>query len=272
MSKRIISGLVGAAFVLALLCFDQSYPAFLNLCTAAVSFLAIRELFAVINVPLKSWQAIISLIFAVALPLFSNNICQQTWWYIYTVGTFAGAMLKPEIKLKDICAIYMMTGVIAFSLAHIIMLRDFGREYGTFYAMLGLAVAWMSDTGAYFSGKMFGKNKLCPEISPKKTIEGFFGGIVVCVISLVLIAFIFNNFIFASKCQINYVWIIIIGLIGSPISAFGDLCFSMIKRRCKVKDFGNLMPGHGGVLDRFDSVIFTVPFVYIFVNIIHIIK
>ena len=151
-------------------------------------------------------------------------------------------------------------------------LRNFGGEYGSFYVFLALAIAWISDTGAYFSGKFFGKSKLCPEISPKKTLEGFVGGILFCLTCVILTAFIFNNFVFPEKQKINYVLVIALALIGSLISSLGDLCFSAVKRRCGVKDFGNLMPGHGGVLDRFDSVIFVVPYVYLFLKFIPIIS
>ena len=126
-------------------------------------------------------------------------------------------------------------------------------------------------SAAFFTGTFLGKHKLCPGISPKKTIEGFIGGIITCIISLVTIACVFNNLIFPEKQFINYALIIILGLFGSPISALGDLCFSAIKRRYGVKDFGNVMPGHGGILDRFDSVIFVAPYVFLFLRFIKII-
>ena len=89
---------------------------------------------------------------------------------------------------------------------------------------------------------------------------------------MILIGFIFNNFIFANKISINYIELIILGLIGSPISIIGDLCFSVIKRNCHVKDFGNVIPGHGGILDRFDSLIFVAPYVYLFIRYFNIIS
>ena len=87
-----------------------------------------------------------------------------------------------------------------------------------------------------------------------------------------MISIAFNSYIFTSKHQINYPVIVFLGLTGSLIATLGDLCFSVIKRKCNVKDFGNIMPGHGGILDRFDSVIFTVPYVYILVKLIPIIN
>ena len=116
-----------------------------------------------------------------------------------------------------------------------------------------------------------GKNKLCPEISPKKTIEGVIGGVAVCVFSLILIGLLFNNLMFYNRYRINYILLIFMGIIGSLVSALGDLCFSAIKRSCHIKDFGNVIPGHGGILDRFDSVIFVVPYVYLFLKLFPVI-
>ena len=152
-----------------------------------------------------------------------------------------------------------------------ILLRDFGKEYGCFFVLLALCIAWLSDTGAYFCGKFFGKNKLCPSISPKKTVEGFLGGVSVSVFSTLFVTVIFDLFVFAGNVGVNYIKIVVMALIGALISVLGDLCFSAVKRKCGVKDFGSLMPGHGGVLDRFDSVIFVIPYVYIFVRLIPII-
>lgn len=180
-------------------------------------------------------------------------------------------VIRPQFRLKDIAFTYSMAIIISISMGTISMLRNLGGIYGSFYVFLALVTAWMSDTGAYFCGKFLGKNKLCPEVSPKKTIEGFFGGIITCIVSLMIIACIFNNLIFPEKQHINYFLIIIMGLIGSIISTLGDLCFSIIKRKYGVKDFGNLVPGHGGILDRFDSVIFVAPYVFLFLKFIKII-
>lgn len=271
MSKRIVSGVTGAVFALMVLFFNQNFLILLNLITALIAILAMREIFSVMNISKLFIITVPTLIFVPVLPIFESGKTWNIAWYIYTLWMFSVMVIKPSMKLKNVIMTYAMAMLISISLSKIIELRDFGGEYGSFFVLLGLAIAWMSDTGAYFCGKFFGKNKLCPEVSPKKTIEGFIGGIITCIISMIIIAFIFNNFIFPQKHQINYVLIVILGLIGSPISALGDLCFSVIKRKCGVKDFGTLMPGHGGILDRFDSVIFVVPYVYLFLKLIPII-
>ncbi len=120
-----------------------------------------------------------------------------------------------------------------------------------------IILIWTNDTFAYLVGKNFGKNKLFPSISPKKTIEGFVGGMIFTVICGLLLA---NYYINANS---PYIWIII-ALIVSVFSTIGDLIESKFKRSAGVKDSGKIMPGHGGILDRLDSIIFVVPFIYLF--------
>ena len=128
----------------------------------------------------------------------------------------------------------------------------------------------MSDTGAYFSGYFFGKHKLAPKISPKKTIEGAVGGVIVCLISYVVLGMIFS---FIAKrmginISVNYITLIVTAPIVSLLSIVGDLSASIIKRHQGIKDFGNIMPGHGGVLDRFDSVFYVAAVLFLLNNFV----
>lgn len=272
MRKRIISGVVGAAFAIFVLFFGQSYPAILNLITAVIAALAMSEIFSAMDILKMQIITIPTYIFTAFMPAFGYGISWHVVWYIYSIWIFSAMLLKPDLKLEHITVTYALAMLISISLSCVINLRNFGGKYGNFFVLIALCIAWMSDTGAYFCGKYFGKNKLCPEISPKKTIEGFIGGIVVCVISTVMVTFLLSIFIFKRNITVDYFWVAVISLVGSMISAIGDLCFSMIKRKCGVKDFGTLMPGHGGILDRFDSVIFVVPYVYIFLKIVPVVN
>ena len=170
-----------------------------------------------------------------------------------------------DTRVEDVAMVFMMSIGIPLSLSSAIYLRDNnGYTMGLFYLLLALCCAWYSDTGAYFVGRAWGKHKLCPQVSPHKTVEGLVGGLVTCILLNLLTAFIFQKVsgYLGVPLQINYLRLLLISPLASLISVLGDLSFSMIKRGFSIKDFGNIMPGHGGVLDRFDSVLFTLPFIY----------
>ena len=142
-----------------------------------------------------------------------------------------------------------------------ILLRD--AQNGFFLLILTVFAPWVTDTFAYFTGRFFGKHKLIPEISPKKTIEGSLGGILFCVIASVLYALLIERFA-ASVDSTRVFGAVIVGLVIGVVSQVGDLILSTIKRRYGVKDYGFILPGHGGILDRFDSVIGVMPLMLIF--------
>lgn len=136
------------------------------------------------------------------------------------------------------------------------LVRILCMDKGRYFIMAPFVAAFMSDIGAYLIGCSMGKHKLCPLISPKKTVEGLVGGIVFAALGMMAYGFILQHF-FALK--VNFLYIAIYGLIGSLCGVFGDLSFSVIKRQTGIKDYGKIFPGHGGILDRFDSVIVVAP-------------
>lgn len=143
-----------------------------------------------------------------------------------------------------------------FSFVKLILMMENGRLL-IWYVLLG---AFASDILAFFIGSKFGKRKLCPDISPKKTVEGSIAGIIGVVISYIVLTIIANTYF---GLTINIWGIILVGIIAAIVGQFGDLTASAIKRFCKIKDFGSIMPGHGGILDRLDSVMFVAPVIYI---------
>lgn len=147
-----------------------------------------------------------------------------------------------------------------FSFVKLILIMPQGRLL-IWFVFLG---AFASDTFAYLIGTKFGKTKLCPDISPKKTVEGSIGGIIGVVLSYLILTYIANKFF---AMNIKYIYIIMAGVIAGIAGQFGDLSASAIKRYCNVKDFGNLIPGHGGILDRFDSILFVAPVIYMFLKL-----
>lgn len=134
---------------------------------------------------------------------------------------------------------------------------------GMLLVFFPLCISFGSDTFAFFAGLLFGKHKLTP-VSPKKTVEGAVGGLVGGVIGTALMMAV-GSYVLADAFW-NFELLALFGLVGSAISQIGDLSFSVIKREFGVKDYGNLLPGHGGVLDRFDSVTFVAPFVWLVLN------
>lgn len=159
-----------------------------------------------------------------------------------------------------------MGGAFFFSVLIPYFLSSFTRlhelELGNYLILLPLVVAFTSDAFALFAGMAFGKHKLAPDLSPKKTVEGAVGGFAGAIVCCLIYGLVMQ---FGFQMKVNYLCLILYGALGSVISQIGDLSFSYIKRQYKIKDFGNIFPGHGGVLDRFDSVIFCAPLIEILV-------
>ena len=175
------------------------------------------------------------------------------------VAIFA-EMMASNMRLSfDKAAVCFAAGVIIPLLLGAIV-RLHNTEEGRFYILIPFVLAFLSDTGAYFAGLRFGKHKLAPVISPKKTVEGVAGGVVGAVVGMVIYCLVLQ---LGFGFKVNYLFAVLYGILGSGAGVFGDLCFSVIKRQTGIKDYGNLFPGHGGVLDRFDSNIVVAPLVEI---------
>jgi phosphatidate cytidylyltransferase len=135
------------------------------------------------------------------------------------------------------------------------------EELGFYYSWIIWAGSWVNDTFAYFTGMAFGKHKMAKVLSPKKTIEGAIGGIVMTTIIATVFGYFLNTLAHIDQPEMPLVFMAA-GAISSLLGIIGDLSASAIKRNHNIKDYGKLIPGHGGILDRFDSVIFTAPAVY----------
>lgn len=135
------------------------------------------------------------------------------------------------------------------------VVRILNMENGRYLVLLPFVMTMVPDSGAYFVGCAIGKHKLAPEISPKKTVEGVVGGVVTGILAMLLYAFILQRL----GLTVNYLYAAVCGLLGAVGSVVGDLTFSTIKRQNGIKDFGALLPGHGGALDRFDSTVLVAP-------------
>lgn len=184
---------------------------------------------------------------------FAHKILVVFVFYLAVIAVFS----KGKKDVSTMAMVYVTVGFIVNGFSSIVLLRDY--QYGQYIYLLVFICPWMTDIFAYFTGYFFGKHKLIPDVSPKKTVEGAIGGIVFCTLALVLYGFVMTVVIDGIKA--NYLAFICVGIVLSVVSQCGDLVFSLIKRKYGIKDYGKLMPGHGGILDRFDSVIASAPFV-----------
>lgn len=167
-----------------------------------------------------------------------------------------GEMMLSGMKLTfDKTALCLIAGLV-LPLLFGSVVRIHAGDYGRFFILVPFAMAFLSDTGAYFAGLKFGKRKLAPTISPKKTVEGVIGGVIAAMAGMLIYCAVLQ---FAFGLKTNYLAALLYGFVGAFGGVFGDLCFSVIKRQTGIKDYGNLIPGHGGILDRFDSMMVVGP-------------
>jgi len=174
---------------------------------------------------------------------------------LLTVSVFS----EGKVPVDKVCVAFTTCAYIITGFISIIQLRS--MKHGSIIYLLVFIAPWVTDTFAYFCGRLFGRHKLIPSVSPKKTVEGSIGGTVFCILGCVLYRFILQ---WMGNEGLPRIWIFaVLGFIVSIVSQIGDLMFSLIKRRYGIKDYGIIFPGHGGVLDRFDSVIATAPLLLI---------
>ena len=165
------------------------------------------------------------------------------------------------LSFTDMSAVFAAGLAVPLALSCLLRLRM--MPYGGGMVLIPLVAAFCSDSAALFTGMACGKHKLAPLVSPKKTVEGAIGGLVGGMVGMVIFRIVF---FFCTVHSLNILWCMLLGLVGAAMGQLGDLSFSAIKRQCGIKDYGRLLPGHGGVLDRFDSVIFAAPVIWLIVS------
>ena len=186
---------------------------------------------------IHAYLLLLLLLFAVAL--FSEMMMDHVKVRISMLGEcFLGGFLVP----------FLLTAVV----------RILTLKLGRYFALIPFIIACVNDAGAYFVGMRWGRHKLAPVVSPNKTIEGMLGGIGAAVVSMLVYCLLLQ---IVEDFRINYFYALIYGVVGACAGVFGDLCFSIIKRQTGIKDYGNLIPGHGGVLDRLDSLMTVAPLI-----------
>ena len=266
MKQRIISALFGLVILFAV--FSLFETIVLNAVVAAIIVLALHELFTAAGERHTS-ISYLAMGFGATIPFFKTWMLERALPAVCFLFAFVllCALLRHhrDVKAERMGFIFCFTILIAFSTTCFVYLRDFfGLRIGFYAVLVTLVGAWMSDTGAYFFGLAFGRHKLAPEISPKITVEGALGGILAALVSQGLVAFGYSFYCakVGAAFSINLPLLLACSPLISVVSIIGDLSASVMKRQFGIKDFGHIMPGHGGVLDRFDSVLLVIPFVY----------
>ena len=262
MKTRIITAVIAIAIFLPILIFSDTIA--LPIAMAICSAIAVFEITSCIGLKQAYPLTAPLYLYALGYPFFiryaesielvrqvTTAVCLVTALYFFAILTFS----HWKYKLADVSICFMTVFYILAGFNSIMILRDF--ELGGTYVYLTVFIgAWVTDTFAYFCGMLFGrggKHKLIPDVSPKKTVEGSIGGIVFCILAMLLFGLVVNNL--SDTLHANYLFLVIGGVLASVVSQIGDLCMSVIKRTYGIKDYGKLFPGHGGMLDRFDSVI-----------------
>lgn len=281
MRQRLSSAAVGIVVGIAILFFYNTI--ILNIVMSMLILLALNELFNATKYSQFKTLVVMAYIYGAAVPFFSylktrvqlNIIC-----YAFVLILFIYLLYNHNrVKIEQAGVTLLFASLIAFSFSCIIAIRNYYAVHininlGLFYILLVFFGAWFSDAGGYFVGRFFGKHKMAPYVSPKKTYEGAAGGFIMSAVAFIISALVYIFYCgkIGVAIQINYTALIILSLLCSATSIIGDLSASLLKRECGLKDYGNILPGHGGVLDRFDSILFVAPLVFFFVQIFPVVR
>ena len=274
MFKRILTGVIAFCFVLVPVLFFAD-TVVLPIAVALFTIIATYEVLHCVGLHKNLWVSAPLYLVSAALPFgiryfaigsvlaLPMALCVVL---IYLLATAVFSHGKTDIRDVSTSLVLWLYTLIGF--AGLIIIHDFIRG-GQYFYLLAFVGAWVTDTFAYFTGMLLGKHKLIPDVSPKKTVEGAVGGVVFCTLSFVVFGLLYNRFWLADGDEaIPLLAMAIVGFIVSIVSQIGDLSLSLLKRKYGIKDFGKIFPGHGGVLDRFASVlavsiILTVSFVFL---------
>ena len=264
--KRVASGLIGFPIVACILIFGNKY--LIDIMFAVIAILGFHEY----NNALKTKANLVTWVGYIASALIAFIHIIPTQYLVNIIGVLIPTtilILFLQIIITDMKTNIVDIALTFFGICYITIFLLFipvlmGGENGKLFIWYVMFAAWGTDTFAYIVGKRFGKHKFS-KISPKKSIEGCIGGTVGSLIFIVAYTIILNTYFGMS---INYIAIVPIAILLSIIGQIGDFAASTIKRYVGIKDFSNLIPGHGGMLDRIDSIIFIAPFAYFLLKLI----
>lgn len=259
LKKRIITGIFIVIYIASMIYIGGW---FYNLSVLVFAFIGMHEIYNAFRSggyrPAKSVGYISIVIFYYFL-ITNQDLGGILTIILATITSLSIPIFDQERSPVDVALTilgFIYPGVISLCL---IFLKNSCGNYGDYLVILTYLTTWSSDTFAYFIGSKFGKNKLSPAISPKKTIEGSIGGLAGSTVAGIIIGSFYNSYFNVDLALVHY---LVIGLLSGIFGQLGDLTASCIKRYCGVKDFGKILPGHGGLMDRFDSILFTMPIIF----------
>lgn len=289
MKKKVIAGIICALAGISVVALRNVAAWLFPLAAAVVSIMATYEINHALGIKNKVMNILTGIV-SFAIPM-----CFGFREEILSAGAKLGLSLNPvyflllyglicfiimltdfeNIKFHDTAAVIVTTWGIPFAVTVLLYCNEIDKifpnagytnQHGLFFILYVMFCAWITDAFAYFAGSFLGKHKLSPKISPKKTVEGAIGGVVGGIVSTLILYAIFEHFIFEAPHG-RYLEVALVSAVLCAVSMCGDLTFSVLKRNCGVKDFSNLVPGHGGVMDRFDSEVFVLLTFYAVINI-----
>ena len=257
MKTRILVGVVGLPLLLLVLLVMP--PIATGILIAAMSVIAVYELLVGTGLVTDIRLVAVSALMALFIGIWSSGYREWEAFllasWLYFMAMF-GLMIASHAKLEfqQVCISAFSAIVVPVMLSA--LTRILTLDYGRFYILLPLILSFGTDTAAYFVGISFGKHKMAPVISPKKSWEGAAGGVLGGIVLMLAYVLILN---LGFKLEVSYGAAVVYGIMGAVTCVLGDLSFSVIKRQTGIKDYGNLLPGHGGILDRFDSMCLVAP-------------
>lgn len=268
MKTRIISAAVGLVIAIAVLILAHTW--LFQLVIAAITVGALYELFRAMGLVKYTAECCAAFLFAAFDCMIGivhrygvlGFLNRELFLLLFSAALIIMYLKNHNVYNYSVPFTFLgLTAAVTFSFGCLSSMVTLMPRFGVFAVVLTLAGSWLADSGAYFAGTFLGRTKLCPEISPKKTVEGLVGGTVCNGVFLLIIAGVYGTLI-NKQVTVHLPAVFIAGMICSLLGLVGDLGASVIKRQAGIKDYGSIMPGHGGIMDRFDSVLTVTPFMY----------
>ena len=267
LKPRLLTAAIGIPAVLLVMIISELWHPLMGIVVGIASVIMVWEFLGAKKLQKFLSLAAVCMLYSFLMPI---SVAAGTLTYIFTflfliIGFIISLVYHKRLHFMNFAYAMFGTMLITFGMSAVPLACVTNGYSVSFYFVAIFLLPWMADGGGYFIGSYFGKHKLCPNISPKKTVEGALGGLVFCVASAMVMGLVFQLLVFRGEpvIRVNFAALAVLAVFDSVVSIIGDLSFSLIKRNLKIKDYGSMFPGHGGMLDRCDSIIFTAPLVVV---------